>query len=99
MSEIVQYERGPGEVGGVAELPEGGWAIVVGPTSVGDPVFPPAEVGGGMRRVAAVTWEPCPLCLGEGREGAVPHYAMDGEDGLGVAECLRHKFVWYRRRA
>lgn len=92
MSEIIRYERAPGDFGGIADLPEGA-AVVLGETGVGDPVFPPEEVGGGMRRVAAVTRAPCPLC------GAiVKHYAMDGSDGLGCAECVAcRKFVWYRR--
>ena len=90
---IIRYDRAPGDFGGVVDLPEGGAAVVLGETGVGDPVFPPEEIGGGMRRITEVSRGPCPICRGPAR-----HYAMTGSDGLGCAECVAcKKFAWYLR--
>ncbi len=94
MSDIIRYERGPGDIAAPVEI-GGDHCIIIGETSVGDRVYPPAEVGGGMRRVAVIRISKCPRsdCIAQ-----VKHYELDGDDGLGVAECLTHEFLWYKKR-
>ena len=95
-SEIVRFERGPGEMAAQVEI-DGDHCVILGETAVGDWVFPPSEVGGGQRRIVEVFRGRCPIGAGGADCGPVKHYRLDGADGLGVAECGIHKFMWYRR--
>lgn len=65
-------------------------------TGAPDWVRIPAEIGGGTVRVTGSFRAPCPMCS-EGDEKLVLHMRTDVD--LGVAECLEHGFVWYRRKA
>lgn len=62
---------------------------------IGDPtpdwVRLPADLGGAPARVHGHGTAPCPLC---DSDTGVRHLHL--EDGLGVAECSVHGFVWYR---
>jgi hypothetical protein len=70
----------------------------------------PADLGGKESRVLGVHTGPCPLSgkrVIEVRESFLPHVVACGdkhikhlelEDGIHVAECEVHGFVWYRHR-
>lgn len=64
--------------------------VLVGDT-IPDWVGLPSQLGGARVRVLGWKASPCPLCKG-GHD--VRHLQV--EDGLGVAECRTHGFVWYR---
>jgi hypothetical protein len=53
----------------------------------------PPELGGARVKVTGAHMAPCPMC-GDGT-GDVKHLELEGN--LGVAECVRHGFAWYRR--
>jgi len=53
----------------------------------------PAELGGTQAKVLGAHAAPCPMC---GTGPNVRHLELP--DSLGVAECPRHGFAWYRRR-
>jgi len=53
----------------------------------------PPELGGGQERVLGSHPAPCPMCKGD---APVRHLELAGD--LGVAECVKHGFVWYRCR-
>lgn len=52
----------------------------------------PAELGGARVRVLGAHAASCPMCR---NDRPVRHLHV--EDGLGVAECREHGFVWYRK--
>ena len=61
MGNVIRYDRAPGESLGMVELPEG-HCVVIGNTSVGDPVWLPPELGGDgeTRRIAEIKRAACP---------------------------------------
>lgn len=81
-------ERGPFLVDDEHADGSGGVALLYGDVTP-DVVYPPAEVGGGERRVLRIFQARCPL-----HPHSVRHFDL-GED-LGAAECLDAGFLWYQ---
>jgi hypothetical protein len=85
------FTRKPGDV--VSPSTEDPTMAIVG-GGLPDWIRLPPELGGGTVRPVRQFGAPCPKC----DEGPpVRHIECNG--GLHVAECERHGFVWYRRRA
>ena len=83
------YDRRPGAV--VAPSTTDPTEVLVGRPRP-DWVRLPPELGGGQARVLGATVEGCPLC----KNHQCQHYAL--ADGIGVAECPDHGFIWFKRR-
>lgn len=83
------FDRKPGSP--VAQGSEDPTMLLIG-DGVPDWVRLPPELGGARVKVLGAHEAPCPMC---GKGPDVRHLELP--DGLGVAECVRHGFAWYRR--
>jgi len=84
------FNRRPGDV--AATHTEDPTMLLLGDAPP-DWVKAPPEVGvDGPIKVLGAHRAPCPMC-----QGGPDVRHLELEEGLGVAECSTHGFVWYRR--
>ena len=89
MSDTMWFNKQPGDVAGVGV--DDPTALLI--ADVPDWVRLPPDLGGQQVRVTEGFAAPCPMCSGA---GDVKH--LRTTQGICVAECSKHGFVWYRNK-
>jgi hypothetical protein len=88
------FDRKVGEfVSEASENGEPGTLIFMGNEAMPDWVKTPEEIGGKTLKVLKMQIKECPKCI---ESNHVKHLEL--EEGMFVAECRRHGFIWYLKR-